>query len=271
MVLVISIKYQHHISNLYNYTFHRAPYINRVFYTRRIILEPNKPSDEFYGRLISDPNYDDRRWGTANFNRPVTEQITIKHSSTGIENYKSFISNFKNRFSSKREKSSDKVAEELKNFIHTNWLKKRNLPQFDEEQINQKSEKDKHPEDLIYWFVNYNSACGTISETSVALLRELGFRTRLMRMSEKKYKEIANHVFLEYYSNESQKWVMFDALENLIPKRNGKPLSALEFFLNPEQEDKFKKTKKKYIYAISNATIWFQINGPIKSLIFLPI
>ena len=267
IVILLSTKYQHHAKNLYEYTFHRAAYINRVIYTKHVVIDP---TDSFYNQLIQDADLDDRRWGTANFDRPVTEQLSINYSPSGLKNYSTFMAEFFNKFS-EEQNISDRLALKLNNFVHVNWLKNRGTPEFDPGEINQQQEKDRHPEDLIYYYVNYNCACGTISETSIALLRELGFRTRLMRVSIAPNKAIANHIFLEYYSNDSKKWVMFDAMYNLIPKRNGKLLSALEFFLDPKNEDKYKKLEILYPYAKPGYNVWFQKNGPIKSLFFLPM
>jgi len=275
MVIFLGKKYEFHITNLYEYTFHRAPYINRVFYTKLRVINPKNSKDDLYKKLIMDKNYEDRRWGTANFKRPFEHQISINYAPTGMQNYISFIKEFSDKFSIRKGELSDQVAEKIKKFVYYNWLKGQKSPEFEPdeviEEIMNKSEKDRNPEDLIYWFVNYKCACGTISETSVALLRELGFRTRLLRMSKERNKQIANHVFLEYYSKDSKKWVMFDAMENLIPQRDGKLLSALEFFLNPKDEDNYKRTKDLYPHANPGSSIWFQINGPIKTLFFLTI
>lgn len=271
----IAYKYDHHIVNLYYYTFHHGPYINRVFYTQRIIIKPQSADDSFYRKLITDSDYDDRRWGTADFNRPFEEQLTINYAPTGMKNYKKFIANFKKEFSNDKNKLSDEIVDRLKRFIHLNWQKIRKSPEFDPdnviEEIKNKPERNRNPEDIIYWFVNYKCACGTISETAVALLRELGFKTRLMRISKEQNKELANHVFLEYYSVESKKWVMFDAMENFIPKLDGKLLSSLEFFLSPRQEDLFKRNKQLYPYSNWAAEIWFEINGPIKKILALSL
>ena len=273
--IFIGNKYEYHITNLFDYTFHRSPYTNRVFYTKIRFINPTDSKDNLYKNLIIDKNNDDRRWGTANLKRPFEEHLSINYTLAGMKNYINFIREFNSRFATRKGEVSDKVAEDLKNFIYRNRLKGKNPSEFDPDgivkEIEDQSEKDRNPENVIYWFVNYNSACGTMSETSIALLRELGFRTRLLRMSKEKGKPLASHVFLEYYSESSKKWVMFDVLENFIPRRDGKLLSALEFFLNPKNEDNYKKTKRQYPHAIPESNIWFQINGPIKTIYILPI
>jgi hypothetical protein len=183
------------------------------------------------------------------------------------------MNNFFAAFKADKETKSDRIAEKLMKFIHLNWRRSHNSPKFSSDEvskeIDEKNEKDRNREDFIYKFVNYNTACGTISETSIGLLRELGFKTRLFRVSKEKNKEIANHVFVEYYSSESKKWVMFDAMEDIIPRNDGKLLSALEFFQNPRKEDKYIETNKLYIHAIGGVGIWFQINGPISKVFVL--
>lgn len=265
--------YHHHIINLYEYSFFQAPYINRVFYTKRILIDPTSSNSNLYHNLINDPSYGDNRSGTANFNRPFKDQLTINYSMSGIKNYESFINEYFDAFKMYKGITSDKVAKSLMRFIHLNWKRNYKFPKFSQDEvireIETKPEKDRNPEDLIYRFVNYKCGCGTISETATTLLRELGFKTRLLRISKEKNKEIANHVFVEYYSVESEKWVMFDAMENIIPRRNGKLLSAFEFFQNPEDEEKYKKTNKLYRHATGSAEIWFQINGPISTVFVL--
>lgn len=270
-VLVVSIfysQYQHHLINLYEYSFKRAPYINRVFYTQRILINTE---DKLYTQLIQDPEADDRRWGTANFNRPIEEQISLKTSPEGRKKYSSFMADFFRKFSKKQLGQPDKLAQQVKDFVHLFWLNQELAPEFDSTGWDQIAEKDKHPEDQIYHFVNFKCFCGTISETTVALLRELGFRTRLIRVSMQPNKEDSNHVFLEYYSDTSKKWVMLDAMLNFIPQRNGKLLSALEFFRNPKEEDKYIKTGKLYLYARQGYSIWFEKIGPKKTIYFLRV
>ena len=252
-------RYSFHINNAIGYMLWHEPYINRVFASEVLYV---LPGSESFSDLVHNPDMDDRRWGTADFKKPAVLRISVPYTEDQLGRYHDFVhgflSEFQPFFDGKREPSGQQMA----SYVHRHWVENRAKPSFDQTPFNQQAEKDRNPENLVFFFANYQSACGTISETSVALLRALGFRTRLMFMSLTKGKLIANHVFLEYFSPSSGKWVMFDAMENFIPTSNGVPMSAFEFFSVPGKSDQFRKGQT-YGYHVPGSEIGFTKMGPV--------
>ena len=261
VLTLIAAGYAHHMRNMIGYLFAHEPYINRVFVVERISVDPRS---DLARTLIHDPDMDDRRWGTAAFDEPVERRITIPHSADERRGYEHFVALFKERFRGRAR--SDAMAEDLLAFVHGRHIANLSKPEFDASAFEAKPEKDRRPEEVILSFANYRSACGTVSETAVALLRDLGFRTRLLRVSLEPGVEVANHVFVEYYAPDYGKWVMFDALTGFMPRRDGVPLSAIEFFSDPTPLDGVAGNEVTYSFYIEGAEIWWQKNGPIKTI-----
>lgn len=258
-LILASMKYSHHISNLFGYVFLHKPYINRVLQSRVIYVTPG---DALFNQMISDPDMDDRRWGSANFSAPISERVTVPHTKTQLDRYQLFLESFFAKFLFAGDLTKEPSGHEMATFIHR--LNKQNDPKayFDPTPFEQKAEKDRHADDLVFFYVNYRAACGTVAETSVALLRALGFRTRLMFMSNTKGDLIANHVFMEYFSYLHGKWVMFDAFENFTPTSNNIPMSAFEFFSNPHVSDQY-KSGGTYMYYVPGSQIGYFKVGPV--------
>ena len=261
--LVIGLGYGHHAENLFRYVFFREPYVNRVFKVDVVTVEPG---DATYKKLIIDRDLDDRRWGTADFSVPARDRLTIETTPDGVAAYMELVSTFRKRFSTLSKMDNDYQIADISNFLHDFWRKNQLRPAYDNASFRQKDEKDRHPEDLIYYFANNRSNFSIIAETSVAFLRDLGVRTRLIRVSFTPGEEVANHVFLEVFSTYQAKWVMFDAMENFIPERNGRLLSAFEFFADLEPGGNFEAADQSYRYRKIGYEIWFNRNGPIKTV-----
>ncbi len=261
--LLTGLGYGHHAENLFRYVFFREPYVNRVFKVDVVDVEPG---DATYKKLIIDRDLDDRRWGTADFSVPADERLTIDTTPEGIEAYKKLITTFQEKFATQPKMENDSDIDEINDFLHGVWLRNQSRPVYNDSSFTSQDEKDRHPEDLIYYFANNRTACGTVSEAAVAFLRELGFRTRLIRVSFTPGKEVANHVFLEFSSTYQAKWVMFDAMENFIPERNGRLLSAFEFFADLEPGTNFGAADQTYPYRKAGYEIWFNKNGPLKTV-----
>ena len=87
---------------------------------------------------------------------------------------------------------------------------------------------DHHSEYFIWYLANRRTACGTVAEATLALLRKAGFKTRLFGIANSYRNIVYNHVFLEYYSDDQKKWVMMDPMINAIPRSSNRDLSVLE-------------------------------------------
>lgn len=268
--------YRHHVTNLYGYVFHGGPYVNRAFSTE---IEQIAPGTADHALIINDPDMEDRRWGTADFSRGLDEQLTIETSSAAMNSYTRFVSRYQAAFHAGPRRPAtgprqthapssgvDPQVSRLKSFIYRTWLANQTREAADVTRFEQTDEKDRNAEDVIYYFSHYNSACGTVAQVAVALLRDLGYLTRLMRISYTAGRDSANHVFTEYYSPRHAKWVMFDGMENFIPTRDGRPLSAFEYFAAPKEEDSFRSTGKLYPHYRKRAEIWYSKKGPVQTI-----
>tara|TARA_B100000686_G_C16680837_1_gene911853 strand:- start:303 stop:1142 length:840 start_codon:yes stop_codon:yes gene_type:complete len=255
---------QHHVKNLYGYIFENGPYINRVFVTHHHVVSSDDP---LFIRLVSDASFEDRRGNYPDFDQSLSRQLNLPSNRAERARYKQFIDRYRNI--SAKYNDRDLLARAINKLaFDQNEANKHGKP-FDPTITDNLSEKDRRIEDVILGFANYYSSCGTISETIVALLRGIGFRTRLVRVAHKPDKIVANHVFVEYYSNNFKKWVMLDPLENFAPRERYIPLSAFEFFSTRDREAILRDSGiKSYPYASETDILWFNRNGPIRDIFY---
>tara|TARA_Y100001934_G_C12349751_1_gene774698 strand:+ start:488 stop:982 length:495 start_codon:yes stop_codon:yes gene_type:complete len=130
-------------------------------------------------------------------------------------------------------------------------------------------EKERFPENFLLGVASRRTYCGTASEATVALLRDMGLSTRLLRIASKPSSLVANHVFLEYYSSNYKKWVMVDVMENFTPIFKNEPLSAFEYFAIRNKEKVHEESDvESYRFDRWNNIIWFYKNGPLKEVYY---
>lgn len=83
--------------------------------------------------------------------------------------------------------------------------------------------------------VTRKTACGDVALSLATLLYGAGFQTRIIRLSLDLEKlGIANHVAVEYYSNDQNKWVFLEGMKNYSPVKNGRSLSIFEVYKYPD-------------------------------------
>lgn len=85
--------------------------------------------------------------------------------------------------------------------------------------------------DYLRNLVSRVSACGGVTKAASFLLNLAGFSTRVVRISTTPDKvPEGNHISIEYFSFEQDKWVMAEGMDNYFPQKNGLGLSVFEVF-----------------------------------------
>ena len=193
---------KHNFINFYEYVVQDGPYINRVFIVKDIILIPGS---ERYRDIIVNSKYDDDRGLYLNFEREWKSRIKIKFNKNDVLKYKNLI-NLYNKIKNNPNQSEFSAVVSIRSLIYRHMLNNRFEKPLDTDFLSRLPEKERFPENFLLGVASRRTYCGTASEATVALLRDMGLSTRLLRIASKPSSIVANHVFLEYYSSNYKKW-----------------------------------------------------------------
>jgi len=215
--------------NIFAYLFFDGPYTSRTIRHDKIVLEPQT---DLYNSVVFNPDFEDPHWFSINLNS-LKSKLQGKEKSIEIRNFVSFIDDYNTLLSKELKASSglsDSLAEGMMSLVNAQFRRnrdnKRQISSADEGKIF--ADPQHHSEYFIWYLVNRKTACGTVGEATLALMRKAGFKTRLLGIANDPKSIVYNHVFLEYYSEEQDKWVMMDPMINAIPRSSDQSLSVLE-------------------------------------------
>lgn len=192
------------------FLFDGAPYLGPAATLRRIVVEAG---DELFHRIASDPGFDDRRGHLPAFTRSPAAQLSLHPDAEGLARYTAALAAYEPlRMAGDR---SDVLAGRIGSLVHALF------------QGNTKSERavddavfavERHyrAEDFAYFLASARTACGTVGEATVTLLRGAGFRARLVRIADNPAAVAASHVLAEYYSGQSKRWRLIDPMIDAV-------------------------------------------------------
>ncbi|NFV81585.1 hypothetical protein [Magnetospirillum aberrantis] len=236
-----------------------GPYLSRTFILKNFVVAPDDPE---VGELIANPEFVDHRGRRADFRKPLAEQLLLPLSDEETQRYRQFLDGYL-AILDRHDGLDDRLAREITDYIYRQWRQNADLPYKDLSNWNNLPEHAQRFEDLTAYFVNSNSSCGTIGQTTSTLLRFAGFRTRTMLLSGQIPDVNAGHVFAEYYSPGLKKWVMVDAQQDFIPDNGHTLLSAFEFFPLRDRSEIFRRAGISRYDNDTDVVLHFTQRGPI--------
>jgi len=228
------------LGNVANYLLFDGPYLSRTIDYSAVAL--NSDSSEL-SKIVSETDYEDRHWFRLDLPGAIDALKAIDNiDGKVIGNLQSFSEEFqsiKQRFGDQGTSPSDDLAGAIVALVNRYYILHKNSPgnYNTRELLNWPF----HAENHLINVVSTGTACGTTGEATLALLRDAGFKTRLMGISDTPKRIVFNHVFLEYYSSKHQKWVMVDPMINTIAKDGNRLLSTFEMLQNKKVRSVFNK------------------------------
>lgn len=232
VAVVVVFKFDR-FTNFYYYVFHGGPYVNRVFQKSHKIISKD---EVLFRKLVYSSDYRDRRGHLPDFSLDFEDQVTAPATSAEKERYLEFVEKYFLIIAGSRgasEPPQDDVAFSIMGLVNEYFMRNRSSKRGDVNQSVFLEESSYRAEDFVFYLVNATTYCGTVGEATVALLRYVGFKTRLMRISNSPA-PVANHVFVEFYSDEQRRWVMLDPMINASPKAGGTNLRIFEILDRPD-------------------------------------
>lgn len=236
-----------------------GPYLSRTFALKNFVVAPGDPEVD---KLITNPEFSDHRGRRTDFRKPLAEQLLLPLSDEETQRYRQFLDGYL-AILDRHDGLDDRLAREITDYIYRQWRQNAGLPYKDLSAWNNLPEQAQRFEDLAAYFVNSNSSCGTIGQTTSTLLRFAGFRTRTMLLSGQVPDVNAGHVFAEYYSPDLEKWVMVDAQQNFIPDNGHTLLSAFEFFPLQDRSEVFRRAGIRRYDNDTDVVLYFTQRGPV--------
>lgn len=256
---------------LANYLFFDGPYSSRTLSNKVTVIGPE---DALTSSLIHNASFEDRHW----FRIKIARFFETRMATAEPEQHAAF-SKFRSRYRrilAKNTHDSDQLATSILSLVYDNYHRNQINPQIisGEDRAAIHKDHDYHAEYHLWYLVNRQTACGTTAEATLALLREAGLKTRLVGLAYDPDNISYNHVFLEYYSENLQKWVMMEPMLNAIPEYKSIPQSAFEMISNKTARKRVNdlwKAHGEYRYALGEAvyksdrTLFFNQSGPLQT------
>ena len=218
--------------------------------------------------LISNVKFKDDRGLLPALEEDLNNRLRVSFSNQDIQKYRRFIGSFL-RIKNQKNTTDFETVQSIRQLVHGYFLKNKNSIAVDSKGLSSVPEWERFPENFLVSVASRATACGTISEATVALLRSVGYATRLIRIAYQASNVEAKHVFLEYYSRSFKKWIMVDAMEDFTPFYDHKPLSAFEYFALHDKQKVYQDTGVDgYSHDMWENIIWFNKNGPFKKIFY---
>ncbi len=265
LVAVAVVMQRQRVANLYRFVVFDEPYINRTLNTSRRVVSQ---TDAVFDQIARNADFDDRRGHIPAFDLPLSEQVSLTPTATGLAAYKGFLERYSAIIDTAPGKyPSDQRAFDIMGLVNgyyrANLSNKRTVA--DSVFAN---EKDYRAEDFVYYLVNAQTACGTVGEATVALMRNAGFKARLLRFSRDWKPVTANHIFPEFYSAEQSRWVMLDPMINASPKNASGGLSAMEMMADPTARETMNRIWNGGMKYTDDGIVWFDRKGPLTDIYY---
>ncbi len=264
VIMVATLKHDR-LANLYRYAVFGEPYVNRTLSTAHHVVSQ---TDALFGELAEKADYDDRRGHMPSFDLPVAEQVSLSPTAAGMGAYEDFLKQYSEIAGSQSTAyPADRQAFAIMALV--NGYFRKNLS--NDRQVSDDvfaNEQDYRAEDFVYYLVNAQTACGSVGEATVALLRGAGFKARLLRFSRGWRKLTANHIFPEFYSAEQARWVMLDPMINASPKDMSGGLSAMEMMADPNARKYMNRIWDGGMEYTGDGIVWFDRKGPLTDIFY---
>ena len=194
------------LPGLIDHIRHGEAYVGNSLSKDRIVID----GGPLLGQLISSPDFQDFRRRRPDFDAPLSRQLKSKTTPEEEDRYGAFLARFA---AIKRDRSAVgdwQSIRRITRLVHEVYAENAVHGRvFDGAHLGQSKS---HPEDYVYQLVNAKTACGTVGEATVALMRDAGYLARLVIVSERPDPVEANHVLSEVYAPDQRQWIMIDPM-----------------------------------------------------------
>jgi hypothetical protein len=257
-IVVPMILIKGNVADFVGYLQGRQSYLGSSLLKQRQIIK----SDTLLQSIVRSENFEDFRRKHPDF---ISTPETVLNSQTtpqGLADYKGFLS----RLSSIKEEDGARYSYQsvvkLTHLVQQYYKKNLVAGQLIEGGVLGRIRS--HPEDYVYQLVNAKTACGTVGEATVALLRELGYKARLIIVSAKPNPLTANHILAETYVPELGQWIMVDPMIDYAGKE-----SIFELIGNSEKalEISNRHGYENNIYS-TRSVAWFDRRTPLRKIYY---
>jgi hypothetical protein len=181
------------VFSFYNYLVYSAPYEGNTAITKSVLISTESGKSVF----ISNPDFQDFSRRSPDFDKPLKDQINAPHTAAELQRYGWLVGRV-------RDKSPGEVVRQV---YAVHLALRHSGRKIDPGVIGGNRSA---PEDYIFYVANAETACGTVSEAVIAILKAQGYKTRLVILAHDPAHLVANHVLLEYFDTAKKRWVMLD-------------------------------------------------------------
>lgn len=225
----------------------KQAYLGSSLVKKRTLIK----TPSLYNSIIYSDSYEDNRRRHPRFKLAPESVLNSKTTPEELSSYKEFLLRLNDIKANDNAQLNYKSVVKVTNLVHDAYQK--NLSSERPIEVDVLGRSKSHPEDYVYQLVNAKTACGTVGEATVALLRELGFKTRLIILSNKPQPLEANHILAEVYAPDLHQWIMVDPMINYTGKE-----SVFELIRNSEKASLVNQQHAYEDTTYSNTSVvWF--------------
>ncbi len=193
-----------------DHVFYGGAYLGNSITKESVVVD----GEALLAILLRDSAFEDFRRVHPDFSRPVTEQIDVPGSEDELKRYAGLLDEFRIIVSNDGGKRSDATASRIVSLVSRyHEARLGGNRKIDDGALGGDRER---PENFVFYLANAETACGAVAESSIALFRAAGYRSRLVILAHKSRRIQADHVLAEYFSEEQGRWRMIDPTVNFI-------------------------------------------------------
>jgi hypothetical protein len=212
--------------------------------------------------VVRSVDYEDYRRKYPDFKSAPDNVLNSKTTPQELVAYNDFLSNLSRIRANDAGRLRYQSVVELTHLVHRVFKKNQISGRKIEDGVLGRDRS--RPEDYVYQLVNSKTACGTVGEATVALLRELGFKSRLVIASTTPAPIVASHILTEAYVPERNQWIMVDPMIDYTGTE-----SVFELIGNA---DKARNVSNRHqyngrIYSL-RSVVWFDRKSPLRKIYY---
>lgn len=259
LVIVVPLIFiRGNVVGFFEYLQGEQSYLGRSLLKTRVLVK----TPSLLHSIVHSEDFEDFRRRHPNFQAAPETILNSKTTRQELLAYNDFLSKVSDIKASDGGQLSYRSVVELTHQIHRVF--KKNLISGRNIEAGVLGRNASHPEDFVYQLINSRTACGTVGEATVALSRELGFKSRLAIVSTNPAPLAANHIVAEVYVPSRNRWILVDPMIDYTGAE-----SVFELIGNEKkaQSVSMRHDSSARTYS-AQSVVWIDRRSPLRKILY---
>lgn len=263
LLVVLGVTSKGDIASLWRYLNDSGAYPGSSFVTLNKVFTGDTGALD----IVTDERSQDYRREFPNFDDDIAGILVNDTSADETAAYRAFLDDMEKLKSEAPSLGATETARRAMLAIREKFVAKQGSPRkVTDGAIGGKKAR---PEGFVYYLVNAETACGTVSEATVAIFRQLGFKARQIIVSHQLSPMIASHVVAEYFDPDLSKWIMLDPMVGFIGTDADRPVSVFQAINSPAVSEFLNAAHGGPVpFYGDNSVAWYDRWGPVRQKVY---